>query len=658
MLTFLVSINVSVAQREIYFVEQQPTYVSYSTWLLTLSVDVESYSTNIRLIKQEVDEFYKQFQFILTHYNHSRVSDKNIKTDAFQAQLQNVHVDLAHLMWKQVDHFDLMFTEVIEKFNILRGMTDARPGRGRKKRGIFPFGGKILNFLFSIPTNANLKTVKKALANVKSTQSNLIHVVENSVSIINMTHEDVKRNRDVIIELQNVSQTFQMELDLIVDKLGSYMPEVLYLELVTRLNNMFHSIFLTMNHARDYLTETINNIQFCTQGYLPINFVTPLELATLLQKVKDNLPPLTILPHDLQQIEMMSYYKYISPLVLPARNKIHIVLAIPLINERQLFRTFDVVNLPLFKPDLNVSFMYDLEAMHLAVSADKAWYGFLDDKEMRFCSASHVCKLTSPLYSTEFYPSCLLSLYKRDKYMTSQYCKTKISSGAMLPVLKYLDLGRWVLSTPIDFNVIISCEDRTYTLIFETGISTFELGMGCRATSSYFKVPTFETGKISSEKELRLDNEIQLNKMSPNILETTGSLETLINQMKTSRPITTTPLDRVAELPMAQFQQLVSTPPVVAAPSKLDRTQKYVVILSHVILVLFIILLAACCVYQCVLRRKLRSCVKIFERQQRVPTVKYDSRDPETVTVNRDNNSSNREDPQSSETLIPRFTNT
>ena len=108
LLTFLVSINVSVAQREIYFVEQQPTYVSYSTWLLTLSVDVESYSANIRLIKQEVDEFYKQFQFILTHYNHSRVSDENIKTDAFQAQLQNVHVDLAHLMWKQVDHFDLI----------------------------------------------------------------------------------------------------------------------------------------------------------------------------------------------------------------------------------------------------------------------------------------------------------------------------------------------------------------------------------------------------------------------------------------------------------------------------------------------------------------------------------------------------------------------
>ena len=179
--------------------------------------------------------------------------------------------------------------------------------------------------------------------------------------------------------------------------------------LLSRLENMFHVINPKIMRLKLGLNEIINNIQDCIQGNLPVTLLPPVQLQTLLDQIATQIPADLKLPHGLKYIETMSYYRFLNPLTIPSNGKIHVLIALPLLPQKEAFRVFEAVSMPFIDPKLNLSAEYELESTHFAVSYDKMVYSFLSSSEMKFCHESLICKLHTPLFYTGTYRTCMIS---------------------------------------------------------------------------------------------------------------------------------------------------------------------------------------------------------------------------------------------------------
>ena len=70
----------------------------------------------------------------------------------------------------------------------------------RQKRGLFNFGGEILNFLFGTATNAELRTLHQAVEDMKQQHVAIAHSLEHQLTYTKELDENVRQNtRDVTL---------------------------------------------------------------------------------------------------------------------------------------------------------------------------------------------------------------------------------------------------------------------------------------------------------------------------------------------------------------------------------------------------------------------------------------------------------------------------
>jgi hypothetical protein len=70
----------------------------------------------------------------------------------------------------------------------------------RQKRGLFNFGGEVLNFLFGTATNAELRTLHQAVEDMKDQQVAIAHSLEHQLTFTKELDENVRQNtKDVTL---------------------------------------------------------------------------------------------------------------------------------------------------------------------------------------------------------------------------------------------------------------------------------------------------------------------------------------------------------------------------------------------------------------------------------------------------------------------------
>ena len=69
------------------------------------------------------------------------------------------------------------------------------------KRTLVPLVGKGLSFLFGTATKSDVRVMRKGLEVLSTNQESLIHVIEDSLSIINITRIELTENRHAINNL-------------------------------------------------------------------------------------------------------------------------------------------------------------------------------------------------------------------------------------------------------------------------------------------------------------------------------------------------------------------------------------------------------------------------------------------------------------------------
>ena len=590
MLTLLLCLTTTPiieAQQGVYFVQKPSVFVTYDSWILTLTVDINSFEPNFQTVRHEIVQFQDAFNMLVLSHNRSVNSRRYLPTMSDRAKLNKVHSDLTVLINGHIATLENEFQDMTSRYSDLLTLAAPVPVRSRNRRGLLPFGGQVLNFLFSVPTQKNLRKLQKALIKINNRQNKVINLVENSLTIINTSHAQIQENRQMVQNLQDITRIFHEEIATIKRTLRIVGFDIFYLHMVNRLNNIFHTVYPLLMRTKFNLIETITNVQSCIQGNLPVALLPPIQLQTILDTIQNNLPEGLYLPHKLNSIDTMSFYKFLHPLALPKSNQIHLIVGIPILSRNSQFNVYQAISLPFISEQLNLSATYVLEAEYMALSQDKTQYSFITKSDKMFCNDGLVCKLDSPLYLSDHYPSCLLGLKQRDSRQIEEHCQLQIDKTPTRPILKYLEFGHWVISSPVKFKLHIICSDSEYLRLIPMGITTFSLENHCRARSDYFITPIYYTGTTDVNKAQQLENEIKLNKVVVDVLNTSQ----MFREFKSQRRVyerTQKRLQNIDKLPLSHMSYLLGS--LNSEPTPLTITTSHFPTSFIILIVVFIVL--------------------------------------------------------------------
>ena len=492
----------------VFFVQEDPAYVSYNSWIVTLTIDLAPYEDQIYSIRDEIREFERSFDAMRLFRNNSQ--DYRL---GYNGAIRN---DVTDLLNREVKLFNNKFKTILEKFRDIKMLAARRYENVRQKRSLLPFVGDVLENLFGTATEKKMKKLRFKVRELSAANSRLMHFVEESASILNTTHYQLKENRNAIIHLQNTSRIFQKEMiQIIQDVDDKVFSNTAFAQMINRIHEIFHLVSYHIDETSNAVGMLLNQIQDTVQGNLPMSLMLPKQMIAILDGIRRLIPETMTVPGDLSDIQMLLYYKFLHPVIIPENSKFHVVFGIPVLPKNSKFQIFRPVSMPIQDPQTNLSVEYILEANNLAISKATGQYSFISDKELSSCKDVPVCRIKAPLFDIENYPSCMLQLYLRNPHKIKKFCNKRIISRYPKPEIQYLSYGKWVISTVEVFPLNVICFSKVgqnHTKETKVGINILELEEGCGATSQYFEIPIYETGKINIEAKLQIENEIKLNR--------------------------------------------------------------------------------------------------------------------------------------------------
>ena len=119
---------------------------------------------------------------------------------------------LRHTLDLQISVFEIQIANsIIRLKSLLNSITRmyTQVPTSRSKRLLLPWGGDLLNALFGTATESDLEGLRKQISNLAVNQNDLVHVVENSLSMLNKTNNLASQTRhdmnNLVIDLAKLN---------------------------------------------------------------------------------------------------------------------------------------------------------------------------------------------------------------------------------------------------------------------------------------------------------------------------------------------------------------------------------------------------------------------------------------------------------------------
>ena len=183
--------------------------LSRSRWLMTFIVDVDSYKTFLDKISVDIE-----------NANGLAVIMSERYTKLGHANYLSIFNAMKNEIKTQRQTYDTTVRNYRD-YNTLRDNSSER-----KKRAVFGFGGKILNFLFGTLTQDDLDIVQKHVSTLEANQQSIVHVLEHSLTILNMSRTEIAENRHSINEILSTLSDINNKIDNVTEELNNQLNEV------------------------------------------------------------------------------------------------------------------------------------------------------------------------------------------------------------------------------------------------------------------------------------------------------------------------------------------------------------------------------------------------------------------------------------------------
>ena len=129
----------------------------------------------------------------------------------------------------------------------MSGLLDYKLLHTRQKCAPFNFIGDIGSFLFGLVIQDEIENIRRNVASLAQNQERIIHVVEDSITVLNMTRTEVSENRQAIMELIKNMHELDDKLATIAGALQKQIHENKYfLEMYLKLDLIIYELKLAV----------------------------------------------------------------------------------------------------------------------------------------------------------------------------------------------------------------------------------------------------------------------------------------------------------------------------------------------------------------------------------------------------------------------------
>ena len=143
------------------------------------------YRNQLDILSQEMQSFQQAFDDIVQQ------DQLNINLNVTQTnrKLRKVQESVSHLLALEIEQFQKEYLSIQKLLTDITMLT--KNSSQRKQRSVLPFVGSIMSKLFGTATVSDLKRIKQVLMKFEDTESQIIHVVSDSLTILNKTQVQV-----------------------------------------------------------------------------------------------------------------------------------------------------------------------------------------------------------------------------------------------------------------------------------------------------------------------------------------------------------------------------------------------------------------------------------------------------------------------------------
>ena len=203
--TTIVNLHTVQAATGANFLPSKQIFSSYSSWTVSLSLDFQPYYDHLSSLNETISGINNEAapatclgyaRFYCTHW-------------------------LALIREASEAFFDENM-DIISKLDEIVNLMTIPEQTGFQKRSLLPIVGDIFSSLFGVATESNLHILKTQIGNLRATQGQVVHVVSNSLSILNKTNVVVKTNRDMINNLTSATNDIITQIQTVRDHLDFY----------------------------------------------------------------------------------------------------------------------------------------------------------------------------------------------------------------------------------------------------------------------------------------------------------------------------------------------------------------------------------------------------------------------------------------------------
>ena len=342
----------------------------------------------------------------------------------------------------------------------------------------------------------------------------MLHVLEDSISILNTSRIQISENRQTI---NNLSRSINRINERIDDTTKMLQTEIIELEqfvqMYLQLDLVIEETKRTVSNAQKYMEHLQLQLNMLSLGHLSPSVITPKSLKNLLIEMRSKLPHHLTLPDDPER-QLWKYYQSLTCTTILDKGMFLVVVNLPLIDRDHKFEIYQVINSP---------FPYKLESSALAINPEKTRYIILDQAELAHCSTPLLdyCNVKSSLFPVNLSKLCIIALFMMNKENVGKYCQTDVIPNSLLPKATYVFDGIWIIATQIELTFSIVCPNGTRVEKVKPPMTVLNLDMGCSASNDYVtlmpyyhKESTYVVSDIYSEL-LKLNNKTEFKIWKP-----------------------------------------------------------------------------------------------------------------------------------------------
>ena len=283
---------------------------SRSTWTITLLLNLSPYRTLLENALKNITS--------IANANMAIIRKKIINIDpTFKMHFDDLNDRLSHL--------NKVRNEKIDIFDDYNSMGN------RKKRSLIPFVGDALSYLFGTVSGADLEGIRKAVNTLNTNQEKIQHVVNSSLSIINMSHNKIVENRDRINKLNEGLSEIYISLNKDTTEINAEINQLkTALSYYLQLNSLVDSAKQLMTETLSFLSNFQSQINVLSTGRISPNIILPSKLLEVLLEIKSKLPEDLKLPIRPSK-RLWDFYKILTCSTIFENDKVMIMIRVPLI---------------------------------------------------------------------------------------------------------------------------------------------------------------------------------------------------------------------------------------------------------------------------------------------------------------------------------------